>query len=279
MKVLPFEIPKPHSLSLIYQEDKGKQFYERYHQHREIQLSLIISGVGTMIVGDSVTPYKAGDIVVFGSQLPHVLRAETGSDVSFMKSLFFNVDSFGADFFQLEELKPIRPFFRRAPNGFIVQSNLSQLRPLFNELTAQSNFQRFINLLEILRILSKSKYQSLSSFRPKKQITDDEGKRISEVMSYSINNYHKNITLAEVAGVASMTKNAFCKYFKKRTNKTYFQFLNELRIERASKLLLSHSEMSIAEIAEQCGFRNISNFNRQFKSFKKMTPSQIVKMK
>ena len=84
--------------------------------------------------------------------------------------------------------------------------------------------------------------------------------------------------MAKVADVASMTRNAFCKYFKKRTNKTYVQFLNEIRVEQACKLLLSQTDMNIAEIAEQCGFRNMSNFNRQFKSIKKMTPSQILKM-
>ncbi|MBT8257388.1 MAG: helix-turn-helix domain-containing protein, partial [Bacteroidia bacterium] len=81
-----------------------------------------------------------------------------------------------------------------------------------------------------------------------------------------------------VSEVASMSKNAFCRYFKKRTNKTYIQFLNELRVEQASKLLLSRPDLTIAEIAEQCGFQNISNFNRQFKGIKNMTPSQTQKI-
>ncbi|NNK70244.1 MAG: AraC family transcriptional regulator, partial [Flavobacteriaceae bacterium] len=82
----------------------------------------------------------------------------------------------------------------------------------------------------------------------------------------------------QVSEVASMSKNAFCRYFKKRTNKTYIQFLNELRVEQASKLLLSRPDLTIAEIAEQCGFQNISNFNRQFKGIKNMTPSQTQKI-
>ena len=95
-----------------------------------------------------------------------------------------------------------------------------------------------------------------------------------DIMEYTMNNYEKDITLERIAMVASMTKNAFCKYFKKRTNKTYFRFLNELRIENACKLLLSNEDYSIAEIADKSGFNNISNFNRQFKSIKLMVPSE-----
>ena len=87
--------------------------------------------------------------------------------------------------------------------------------------------------------------------------------------------YDEPISLSEISGVAAMTKNAFCKYFKRKTNKTYVQFLNELRVEQACKLLRDKPELNIAEIAERCGFQNISNFNRQFRAIKKMTPSEI----
>jgi AraC-like DNA-binding protein len=102
---------------------------------------------------------------------------------------------------------------------------------------------------------------------------------MSAVMEYTMNNYHTQISLETIAMVAAMTKNAFCKYFKKRTNKTYFRFLNELRVENASKLLLSDMDLSIAEIADKSGFNNISNFNRQFKTVKHIVPSEYRKIK
>lgn len=105
-----------------------------------------------------------------------------------------------------------------------------------------------------------------------------EGKRMRTIFEYTLENYHQKITLQEVANKANMTKNAFCKYFKNRTNKTYFNFLNEIRIENASKLIMIKKEISINEIAYITGFNNISNFNRKFKEIKKMTPLNFKKL-
>ena len=147
----------------------------------------------------------------------------------------------------------------------------------FLKLRESTKLERFIVLLELLKLLSKNKYITLSSFIYEKQYTAIEGKRMQDVMEYTINNYHKNISLVAIATVSAMTKNAFCKYFKKRTNKTYFRFLTELRIENACKLLLSNEDYSVAEVAEKSGFNNISNFNRQFKSVKLKNPSSFKK--
>jgi AraC-like DNA-binding protein len=95
-----------------------------------------------------------------------------------------------------------------------------------------------------------------------------------DIMEFTMNHYQQHISLETVASVANMTKNAFCKYFKKRTNKTYFTFLNELRIEYACKLLNKNKDLSITEIAILSGFNNISNFNRKFKLLKKNSPLQ-----
>ena len=279
MKVLPFEIPKPEHHALVYQEDQSPMFYNKFHQHEEIQISYINKGEGTLIVGDTINDYEAGDILVIGGNLPHVFKSDTEkSNVSHMITLFFTEDAFGKGFFDLDELKELKRFFKKTENGFKVTSN-KILQTFFYQLKEASRLQRFIILLEILRTLSKSKTIALSSFIYEKQYSDLEGKRMSAVMEYTMNNYQNQISLESVAMIAAMTKNAFCKYFKKRTNKTYFRFLNELRIENASKLLLSNSELSIAEIADKSGFNNISNFNRQFKTVKNIVPSEYRKIK
>ena len=110
-----------------------------------------------------------------------------------------------------------------------------------------------------------------------KTYSDNEGYRMRKVFEFTMNNFKKDISLDIISEIANMTKNAFCKYFKKRTNKTYFQFLTELRIEHASKLLLKHKEMPVIEIAELSGYNNLSNFNRQFKSLKHKSPSMFRK--
>ena len=276
MKVLPFKIPKPEFDALIFQEDKGALFFDKLHQHEEIQVSLVVEGEGTLIVGDTINYYKSGAILVIGSNLPHVFKSDTHVNKnSHMLTLFFTETSFGSTFFNLEELKELKPFFKRSKQGFKTNSHRTMITPLFERLEYASKLERFILLLELLKVLSKCSYKSLSSFIYNKTYTDIEGKRMRDVFEYTMNNYKKPISLTTVSDIANMTKNAFCKYFKKRTNKTYVTFLNELRIEHACKLLIANNNFPIAEIAELNGFQNISNFNRQFKTVKKMSPSEF----
>lgn len=278
MKVFPFKIPKPEQNALAFQEDYEVVFYNKLHQHEDIQLTMIVEGEGTLIVGDTINDYKAGDIIVIGSNLPHVFKSYTqASEHSHMLSLFFTESSFGKDFFELEDLNELKIFFKRSINGFKMTSHKSTMQEYFFQLKNASNLSRFIILLNLLKLASKGNYKSLSSFIYDKKYTDIEGKRLSDVFEYTMSNFDKEITLNQVASVANMTKNAFCKYFKKRTNKTYFRFLNELRIEHACKLIRSSSELIIADTANKSGFNNLSNFNRQFKAIKSVCPSEYRK--
>lgn len=278
MKVLPFEIPKPEKSSLIYQEDVEFVFYDQLHQHKEIQLSFIKEGEGTLVVGDMISHYQKGDVLAIGPNLPHVFKSDKNvKKQSEMLTLFFTKNSFGEFFFSLDELKELKEFFLHIENGFKVISHKKQLENCFLQLKEASKLNRFVMLLTILKLMAKAKKQELSSFVYEKKYSKNEGKRMQEIMDYTMNHSSDFISLELIASVASMTKNAFCKYFKKRTNKTYFQFLNELRVENASKLLISKKDVSIAEIAYECGFTNLSNFNRQFKAVKKKTPSVFRK--
>lgn len=279
MKVLPFKIPKAQNLGLIYQEDRGQYFYDKLHQHEDIQLCTIIKGEGTLIVGDTINDYKSGDVLVIGSDLPHVFKSDSSTiEESFMISLFFTEDSFGKDFFKLDDFKELNSFFKKSLSGFKLLSNQQKIQERFLNLQDTNNLDRFIGLFDILRLIKKSKTQALADFVYSKKYTDNEGKRMRDVMDFTINNYGKNIDLDEIANKANMTPNAFCRYFKQRTNKTYFSFLNELRVENACKLLVGNQGLSISEVAYQCGFKNLSNFNRKFKEVKSTTPSKYRKV-
>jgi len=280
MKILPFKIPKPEQDALIYQEDLDTIFYDKLHQHEEIQLSIIVEGEGTLIVGDTINYYKQGDVLVIGSNLPHVFKSNFKSgEKSHMLSLFFTKSSFGDHFFELEELSELRTFFKRAENGFKIISKKKRILHLFFQLENVSKLNRFLILLELLKIASTSTYKSLSSFIYEKTYSDNEGKRMRAVFEYTMDHFETNISLEIIADIAAMTNNAFCKYFKKRTNKTYFRFLNELRIEHACKFILAENELTIAEIAYKSGFKNISNFNRQFKVVKQLSPTEFKKVR
>ena len=272
MKVLPFNIIKSKRDSLILQEDKERVFYSQLHQHKEIQISLILNGKGSLVVGNTVNRYEEGNLLVFGSNLPHVFKSdENVREDSHMITVFFTKESFGIGFFEIEELKRLNSFFEKAENGFKIAAS-KRIINQFEILFKASKMDRFIGFLSLLKLLKSIKSETLSSFVSLKKFSDNEGRRMNAVYNYTLSNFQKAITLDSVSEEAAMTKNAFCKYFKKRTNKTYTTFLNELRIEKACSLLQTKTEYTIAEIAEKSGFQNISNFNRKFKQFKNVSP-------
>lgn len=273
-KVLPFKIPKPEQEALVYQEDHEAVFYNNLHQHEEIQISYIIQGSGSLIVGDTISDFKPDDILVIGEHIPHVFRSDpNASSKSVMYTLFFTKKSFGKDFFNLTDLVDVQRFFEESEYGMKIKANTKTYK-LFNSLKQQNKMERIATLLYLLNALIHTEKQALSSFVSKQKYTDDEGKRMNDVFQFAMDHYQKRITLDEVAKRAFMSKNAFCRYFKKRTNKTFFQFLIEIRIEQACKLLCQEQDRPISVISELCGFPNIANFNRKFKELKGFAPTQ-----
>lgn len=279
MKVYPFKIPKPGNNALIYQEDIEFVFYDKLHQHDEIQISFIEKGNGTLLVGDRISSYTKNDIIIIGSNLPHAFKSEPSSkNKSKMLSLFFTETSFGNSFFELDEFSEIKQFFSKSLQGLLIDNNKEGITKCFKKLKKATKLERFILLLDILNLISRAKSEPISNFAYNKSYSDLEGKKMRDVFEYTIENYHTSIYLKDIANVANMTKNAFCKYFKRRTNKTYISFLTELRIENACKLIHSNEEISISEIAYKVGFNNMSNFNRKFKEIKKITPLKYRNM-
>ena len=274
MNVLPFKIPKPEKDALVYQEDHEIIFYGQLHQHEEIQISLIVAGSGSLIVGDSIRDYNINDILIIGENVPHVFRSDiNNSSESVMYTLFFTKTSFGKDFFDLYDLSELEQFFNNSKYGIRILSKKRGIIKKFKKLKLLNRIERIATLLKILSIILQSKKEPLSSFVYKKRYTEFDGKRMNEVFQYAMIHFQESISLDEISEKANMSKNAFCRYFKKRTNKTFFQFLIEIRIEHACKLLYKNQELSISVISELCGFQNIANFNRKFKELKKMTPS------
>lgn len=275
MKVLPFKIPKAANYALLYQEDHGAQFYDRFHQHEEIQLSFIVSGRGDLIVGDTVGSYAENDIFILGGHMPHLFRSDPSYEgTSRMLSLFFTKDSFGKVFFDLSELRELEDLFRLIESGVRVETGKAELRDLFLELQTATHLERLILFLTLLKHIGNAETKPLASFIYSKQYSENEGKRMSDVLNHTVSFFNREITLSEIADVANLTPNAFCRYFKLRTNKTYFAFLLEIRLEHACRLL-QQPDLSIAAISESSGFKNLSHFNRKFRQYTGTTPSKF----
>lgn len=275
MKVLPFKIPKPENATLVVQEDRVTKLYDKLHQHQEIQISLIKKGEGSFIIGDCVGEFKEGEIFIIGENLPHVFRNDPLEGPVHMVSLFFMKSTYGDQFFNLPEFKGIQHVFDSSSSGIRLKGHQKKLIHLIEMLSGQSKLHRFISFLEILDTISKEDCTNLSSAIYTKSYGEEEGKRMRDIFEFTLNHFDSNVSLGQVAGVANMSPNAFCRYFKQRTNKTYINFLLDIRVGHACKLLSKKTDLSIAEISFKSGFNNLTNFNRKFKSIKGMTPSEF----
>lgn len=269
MKVLPFKIPKPSNTAIIFQIDSG-QFYGQLHQHQELQISHILKGNGTLLIADTFHHFQEGDVFVIGGQQPHVFRSEVTD--ALMHTVFFNPASFGDSFLNLEEGKGVWEFYAFAKAGFKTTAS-QKLISTFQALSQNEGLSRLAYFLLFIQLLTEGKYTPLSSFVYPKKITEADGKKLHRIFEYSLQHYATVIQLEDIADIAAMSTNGFCKYFKKRTNKTYFQFLTEIRITQACKLLKENPALSIATIAELSGFQTLSHFNRKFKYHKNVSPS------
>lgn len=285
MKVLPFKIPKTEDSSFRVQIDKEPYFYDILHQHPETQITLIVSGSGTIIQGDYIGNFKPGDVFIFGANMPHVVKSdpkfyeEGSTHKCHAISIFFDSQSFGKDFFDLPEMRGVNDFIKKSVRGLKLHGdNRRFLTKILSEIEHIDGINKIISLLNIFNRLSTSdSFDWLSSEPHTLNVDDTEGKRLNDIFQFTMREFHRPITLDEVADVAHMTPSAFCRYFKQRTRKTYVSFLNELRVAHACKLLLN-KELNVTEVCYRSGFVNLSNFNRKFKTITKHTPSQYQKI-
>jgi len=277
MKVYPFKIPKKPNENIILQIDRSSHFFDKLHQHEEIQMSYILAGKGKLVVGNSITAFEPGDFVAIGSNVPHLFLSQQESKDSHMMSIFFTKDSFGSRFFENQEMTSLQPLFKWLPYGFKGKDEEGFIGQLFLGLKNGDKFGLFMGLLKLLNYLTKKETTQILEEAYTFKISTNQGQRLQIVFDHVMQHFQNEISLEGIAMKVHMSKNAFCRFFKQRTNKTFFQFLAELRIQHACELLKENPETSIAEIATYSGYNSISNFNRQFKELKQTSPRAFRK--
>jgi AraC-like DNA-binding protein len=282
MKVVAFKVPKNEREAFRLQVDDMPHLYDKLHQHPEIQITLVEESAGTLIAGDYVGRFAPGDIFILGSNLPHVFKNEAiyyqQPDVAKARaiSVFFDAGSWGKEFWLLTETQHLKEFIRQTKRGFQVGGSLKEAAtPLIRKLLFSKDLQRLIYLLELMALfhLRKAELQYLSLYERNDEMRTEEGERMNNIIQFTLNESGRFISLKEIASVANMTREAFCRYFKERTRKTYVSFLNEIRISNACRLLMDPQQTK-ASIAYEVGFNNLSHFNRVFKKVMGKTPSE-----
>lgn len=271
-----------HSFSV--RRDMVPYVNNRWHYHPEIELIHFKKGEGTQFIGDSIKRFKSGDMVLVGAHLPHYWRFD---DLYFdeetrlqadIRVAHFNENFWGEQFLHLPENLNIKTVLEKARRGLqITGRTRQQVAELLERLLTTDGSERIIILMEALNIIADCKpMNTLSSIGFKHDLVDAEKDRVNAIYEYSLKNYKRKIQLEEIAAVANISPNSFCRYFKSRTRKTYSQFLIEIRVGQACKLLIENN-LSIKQLCYESGFNNFTSFHKYFKMITGKSPLSYQK--
>lgn len=282
-QAIPFKIPKSKEHGLWVQVDEAPYFYTHLHYHPEFQITAIDKGDGIFYAGNSLTSFEEKEVFVIGPNVPHLFNS---SDKYHSKqspgvrgvTLFFDQYSFGNTFFDIKEMINIRSLLQDCSRVIKVSGEWKEpLFRLINSTTEIMHERLIITFLEILSYLDKADKAFLHNEQYNLLLNEHEGSRLNEVLDYTFKHYHQEIKIEQIANIAYLSRSQFSYFFKMHTGKTYIQFLNEWRIENAC-ILLKDRKKNIEQICFEVGFKNVSNFIRQFKKVKQRTPSQYRKL-
>ncbi|WP_136482005.1 AraC family transcriptional regulator [Cognatitamlana onchidii] len=251
-----------------------------WHYHPEYELLYISRSSGIRFVGDNVSHFEPGDLVLVGSNLPHLWR----NDVSYYSAdskktiktvvVKFYQDFIGDNTFEAPQFAAIKRMLSDSKYGMSFGKSVSiALKDELLSFPTLNNTQQYISLLDILHKLSMVNDKQLLSSSDMRQYTPKGAKRIDRVIRHISDNYAKDISLENISDIACMTPNSFCRFFKKKTNKSFSEFLNEIRIRNASRILIQE-DFPINDICFLVGYNSITNFNKQFKKIMGRTPNQ-----
>jgi AraC-like DNA-binding protein len=273
---------------------RGSSYNAMWHFHPEYQLTLVLESSGHRMVGDNISPLRPGDLVLVGSNLPHVWHQAGTGGAGDPKSEIRNpkasvrrkdlvhaivvrfLDTFlGREFIEKPELEAVRQLLRRSARGLQVAGRTRDaVAERMQALAASSGLHRIVELLRILEILAASrelKPVASAGFVPSVAHADQD--RMQRVCSYINTHLTESIDRDRVAAEAHLSPGAFSRFFKLRTGKTLPEYVNALRIGRACELL-AEDRWKVTDIAMDCGFRNLANFNRHFRALTKLSPRE-----
>lgn len=255
-----------------------------WHFHSEFEILYVIEGYGTRFVADSIEEFHSGDLALIGSNVPHFWR----SDDTYLNShgkmkVKYVVIQFPDDFLKDEiinypEYHLIGELLKRASRGIHFPAEFSKkMSKKIIQIVHKNGFQRIIKLQELLQELAKSDgFRLLAGELYQFENLDFTNSRLTKVMHFLSTNYQHKIELDKVAEIANLHPSAFCRYFREKTGKSLSEYISDMRISYACRLIIE-GKMSVSQVGFESGFNNISNFNRTFKKHTGYTPTNYFK--
>ena len=266
-----YEVLQPASGHSFLLRKFGKTAFDApYHFHEEYELTYILHGCGKRYVGSHMQDFASGDLVLLGASLPHCWKLEAGvsdHDEASAIVIQFSANFLGDDFFNKVELQGIKKLLQKSSSGISFNAGTRSIvnRGMKHLSEEKSNFKMLLSLLEILqRLAASTEYTLLDQQRSIAEQSRAEQERINPIFAYLVENFRGQVSLDEASNIAHMTPNAFCKYFKKITRKTFMETVIEYRLNYATQQLVQ-TDKPISEISFDSGFGDVSHFYKMFK--------------
>jgi AraC-like DNA-binding protein len=263
--------------SFLLRKFNKSAFDAPYHFHTEYELTAILKGSGKRFIGNHMADYEEGDLILLGPKLPHCWKlnpdkhAKQGGSAIVVQ---FTNDFMGEDFFNRTEFSNIKNLLQNSSCGISFNQSTQQLiqQQLLKLADEPSNFKTFIGLMDILQSLAMATdYSLLDKQNTIAERSATEQERINAVYAYLVENFREQVSLDKAAEIVHMTPNAFCKYFKKLTRKTFMETVIHYRLSYATQQLIQ-TDKSISEISFDSGFGDVSHFYKTFRSKMNLSP-------
>lgn len=284
MKPQLLKVPTGPAQSFSVRQDLVPYINNRWHYHPEVELIHFKKGCGTQFIGDSIKSFKSGDIVLVGAHLPHYWRFDdqyfnpATNIKADIRVAHFTENFLGEQFLNLPENKLIKNLFERGRRGIQVHGKIKlKISELLIEMLNEDGPNKIILLLEALSLIASCPQTTLlSSIGFRQDYEESENNRINAIYEFTLANFKRKIHLEEIAEVAVISPNSFCRYFKSKTRKTYSQFLTEIKVGHACKLLIEN-RLSIKQLCYESGFNNLASFHKYFKIITGKSPLNYQK--
>jgi len=274
------KIPSTLQSSFSIRHDIKSDFGNIWHYHPELELHYVIKGEGVRFIGDNISNFSPGEMILIGENLPHTWRCkdeyfQNNPDLKVEAMVIqFLPDCLGSYLLNLPEAYLIPKLFEKAKSGMVISGQAKdKLAELMSSSIEATHLDRIIILLSILKTLAETdEYSTIVTGKNTfYQSNESETLRINKICTYTMTNYKNDITLEEIASLSNLSITSFCRYFKLMTKKTYYDFLIEIRVSHACRFLIEN-KLPTEMICFDCGFNNVSNFYRHFKKVTGMTP-------
>jgi AraC-like DNA-binding protein/quercetin dioxygenase-like cupin family protein len=272
-------VPLQSQNSFSIRHEQAPGFGTVWHYHPELELHYLVKGRGVRLIGDNISNFMDGELILLGENLPHVWRVEEGAATGVeVIVVHFLPDCLGGDFLNLPEAYLLPRLFERAKKGLVIHGIAKdRVVDLMQHIVKATNMERLILLLAMLNTLAETAEKSdITSGHAFYKSNDMETLRLNKIYEFTLAHYRDDITLQQVASIANLGVTSFCRYFKLMTRKTYNDFLVEIRISHACRLLIE-DRLATEVICFECGFNNVSNFYRHFRKVTEMTPLEYKK--